>query len=158
MTKLDREYLKLYAALIRHPDSIGRTLRARLLALLQRHNVGLTALATAMGKGKPTYSRKLYTEHSARRPLMLTDVDEILEHLGEDAEALLRPVLWPGDSSLLKQLNDGGVVAADLIPYDGGGATTEMRIARLRAQSLVRIYADTDHYYLTKRGHRALRR
>jgi hypothetical protein len=152
MTKLDREYLKLYHALINQPESTGRVLRARLLAVLQERELGLTALATAMGKGKPTYSRKLYVDHAGARPLLVSDIDAILEHLGADPDAILRAVLLPGDRVFLQRTNAAKPPTVD----DISGAEATMRAVRLRAQGLIKLLGN--HLVATRQGRRTLRR
>ncbi len=61
----------------------------RIRALLERRGQTVTGVAREMDRSHDWLLRKL----KGVRPLYTTDIDEVLDHLDEDADALLKPVL-----------------------------------------------------------------
>lgn len=81
---------------------LGDLIRARIVALLQRHDVTASALSIRAGRGAAWLGRKLDAARDDARALTLEDIAVVLEQLGEeDAAVLFRPVLLPGDEALL---------------------------------------------------------
>lgn len=167
MTKIEREYLKLYSALIMtvQPPTFGSILRARLLAALQREGRTVTSVAGELGRGRLTYSRKLNVSHSAARALTTDDVDTLVAHLGLDPADLLQPVLLPHDVKILQVINDqrasgrGAPVQRQVgddtlsLICDNGRSeivNVELTLARLESQALIR--AADEYRYLTPAG------
>lgn len=80
-------------------------LRARLKALIEKHDMTPTGLAKAMDRPHTWIVRKLDANHPQSRPLRLEDCDEVITFLKESPKVLLSPVLCKGDMSLLVLLN-----------------------------------------------------
>jgi hypothetical protein len=80
-------------------------LTTRLLLLLQRAGKSVSGVSIEMGHSAPWLARKITPSKDAR-PLTTADVNEVLTHLGVPVGALLRPVLFDGDRSLLEWLRE----------------------------------------------------
>lgn len=140
---------------------ISTILRTRLLALLELHGYSITGIAKAMGRSHTWLLRKLDPEQAATRPLTVSDLDEVLAHLGLEPDVLLMPVLLPGDRELLAFVGSAGSTAF------GGGVTVDqvsavfaqadVALSRLSDQGLLTRPTDhPDHFQITISGALAL--
>lgn len=121
----------------------SEVLRARLLALLDRHGDTARSLARKAGVAHTTFGRKLNPDHAQARPLTVSDVDLILETLGEPAWVLDGPVLCPGDSELLAWVAEReGEEWAYVSDAARIFSDVEERIRRLSAQRVLAIVED----------------
>lgn len=116
--------------------TIDSILRTRVQALLTKHDLTATGAAKAMGRSHTWLLRKLDPAREDSRPLMVADLTEVLDHLGEPPAALLAPVLLPGDLQLMQFVADAqlGLTAAELsiVFVDSARAS-----ARLIGQGLI---------------------
>lgn len=166
------------------PAVVGQVVRARLAALIAAHGANLSRVALDMNHAHTWLSRKLDPTSSEPRPLTVSDIEAVLAHFGEPAEAILLPVLavdqraavefiaqqsnTPPPAKSLPVVVEGRRAALQFVPEPrewepiaasllfAGELVSDSQIRNLEDQGLIVYSGNGDQVALTELGRLAL--